>query len=91
MLKMPVLQKYYLRTSRQMRLLDLEAKSPLYSHFIESLQGLGTIRAFGWAEEFNKKNLQILNISQKPYYLLFCIQKWLALILDLLVTVLRWF
>jgi len=35
-----------------MRLLDLEAKSPLYSHFIESLSGLVTIRAFGWGETF---------------------------------------
>lgn len=81
-----VLQKYYLRTSRQMRLLDLEAKSPLYSHFIESLSGLVTIRAFGWAENFQAKNLALLDISQKPYYLLFCIQRWLALILDLLVA-----
>ncbi|CZR62077.1 related to multidrug resistance protein [Phialocephala subalpina] len=72
-----VIQKYYLRTSRQIRLLDLEAKSPLYSHFIESLSGLVTIRAFGWGENF-----------QKPYYLLFCIQRWLALVLDLLVMVL---
>ena len=47
-----VLQKYYLKTSRQMRLLDLEAKSPLYSHFLESLTGLVEIRAFGWSDNF---------------------------------------
>ena len=81
-----VLQKYYLRTSRQLRLLDLEAKSPLYSHFIESLSGLVTIRAFGWAENFQKQNMAFLDTSQKPYYLLFCIQRWLALILDLMVA-----
>lgn len=83
-----VLQKYYLRTSRQMRLLDLEAKSPLYSHFLESLSGLVTIRAFGWADDFQTRNLTLLDTSQKPYYLLFCIQRWLALILDLLVAAL---
>ncbi|KAG4443574.1 hypothetical protein IFR05_000951 [Cadophora sp. M221] len=83
-----VLQKYYLRTSRQMRLLDLEAKSPLYSHFIESLSGLVTIRAFGWGETFKTQNLALLDVSQKPYYLLFCIQRWLALALDLLVMAL---
>src|SRR3954454_14984400 len=71
-----------------MRLLDLEAKSPLYSHFIESLTGLVTIRAFGWADMFQERNLALLDISQKPYYLLFCIQRWLALILDLLVAAL---
>jgi ATP-binding cassette subfamily C (CFTR/MRP) protein 1 len=35
-----------------MRLLDLEAKSPLYSHFLESLTGLVEIRAFGWSDNF---------------------------------------
>lgn len=69
-----------------MRLLDLEAKSPLYSHFIESLSGLPIIRAFGWAENFQAQNLALLDASQKPYYLLFCIQRWLALILDLVVA-----
>ncbi|KAE9376787.1 putative ATP-binding cassette transporter [Stipitochalara longipes BDJ] len=83
-----VLQKYYLRTSRQMRLLDLEAKSPLYSHFLESLTGLVEIRAFGWSDNFLTRNLYLLDASQKPYYLLFCIQRWLSFILDLMVMVL---
>ena len=83
-----VLQKYYLRTSRQLRLLDLEAKSPLYSNFIESLSGLATIRAFGWTEHFKELNLKLLDVSQKPYYLLFCIQRWLGLLLDLMVAIL---
>lgn len=34
------------------------------------------------------RNLDLLDISQKPYYLLFCIQRWLAFILDLMVMVL---
>jgi ATP-binding cassette, subfamily C (CFTR/MRP), member 1 len=83
-----VIQKYYLRTSRQVRLLDLESKSPLYSHFIESLSGLVTIRAFKWSDTFVEQNLLLLDNSQKPYHLLWCIQRWLALVLDLVVTVL---
>lgn len=71
-----------------MRILDLEAKSPLYSHFIESLSGLVTIRAFGWSDEFMAQNLAFLDTSQKPYYLLFCIQRWLALVLDVMVAIL---
>ena len=80
------LQKYYLRTSRQLRLMDLEAKSPLYSHFAEALSGLLTIRAFGWQNRFQECNLRLLDISQRPYYLLFCIQRWLNLVLDLIVA-----
>lgn len=83
---MYILQKYYLRTSRQLRLLELEAKSPLYAHFIETLEGLATIRAFGWTRDFEEKNLLFLDTSQKPYYLLFCVQRWLALVLDLTVA-----
>jgi ABC-type multidrug transport system fused ATPase/permease subunit len=48
------LQKFYLRTSRQIRFLDLECKSPLYTHVAETLEGLSTIRAFGWQEAFMK-------------------------------------
>ncbi|KAH8897503.1 putative ABC multidrug transporter [Thozetella sp. PMI_491] len=35
-----LIQKFYLRTSRQMRLLDLEAKSPLYTHYLDTTKGI---------------------------------------------------
>jgi ATP-binding cassette, subfamily C (CFTR/MRP), member 1 len=82
------LQRVYLRTSRQLRFLDIESRSPAYSHFLETLDGLSTIRAFGWQEEFLGENREHLDNSQKPYYLLFCIQRWLALVLDLMVAAL---
>jgi len=39
-----LIQRYYLRTSRQIRLLDLENRSPLYQLFTETTEGLETIR-----------------------------------------------
>lgn len=86
MLALYVIQKVYLRTSRQLRFLDLEAKSPLFTHFVETIEGLSTIRAFRWQEDLNKTSLKWLDQSQKPYYLLFCIQRWLILVLDLMVA-----
>ncbi|OIW33171.1 P-loop containing nucleoside triphosphate hydrolase protein [Coniochaeta ligniaria NRRL 30616] len=83
-----LLQKFYLRTSRQMRLLDLEAKSPLFTQFLDLLQGLTNVRAFGWEEQFREKYLDLLDASQRPYYLLYCIQRWLGVVLDLMVAVL---
>lgn len=82
-----LIQKFYLRTSRQMRLLDLEAKSPLYSHFLDTVKGIATIRAFGWQEESIRRNVALLNESQRPYYLLLMIQRWLHLTLNLVVLV----
>jgi len=79
------LQMYYLRTSRQMRHLDLEAKSPLYTQFTETAAGLQHIRAFGWQDDAMQRGLASLDHSQKPYYYMFCIQRWLMLVLDMLV------
>ena len=80
-----LLQHVYLRTSRQLRLLDIEAKSPLLTHFVESLSGLATIRALAWERHFLVRNRLLLDEAQKPFYLLNCIQRWLALVLDLIV------
>jgi ABC-type multidrug transport system fused ATPase/permease subunit len=80
------IQKFYLRTSRQLRFLDLEAKSPLYSQFMECLSGLATVRAFGWQNALEDKNRELLDESQKPFYLLFAVQRWLTLVLDLMVA-----
>ncbi|ORY16438.1 ABC transporter [Clohesyomyces aquaticus] len=81
-------QRFYLRTSRQVRLLDIEAKGPVYLHFLETTNGANTIRAFGWQRAFKEKLHVLLDRSQKPVYLLYCIQQWLALALDLIVAVL---
>jgi ATP-binding cassette subfamily C (CFTR/MRP) protein 1 len=79
------LQHIYLKTSRQLRILELESRSPVYSHFLETLEGLATIRAFGWQTQMMDEMARRLDESQKPYYLMFCIQRWLALVLDLIV------
>ncbi|KAL6875382.1 P-loop containing nucleoside triphosphate hydrolase protein [Trichoderma longibrachiatum] len=83
-----MIQRFYVRTSKQLRILEIEHKAPLYSHFLESINGLATIRAFGWTHPYSRKNLALLDRAQKPSYLLNCIQRWLTLVLDLVVAVL---
>jgi ATP-binding cassette, subfamily C (CFTR/MRP), member 1 len=82
------LQMFYLRTSRQMRLLDLEAKTPLYRQFTETLEGLATIRAYAWQSPLEREAITALEESQKPYYLLYCIQLWLNITLELVSSTL---
>ncbi|OJJ73699.1 hypothetical protein ASPBRDRAFT_41400 [Aspergillus brasiliensis CBS 101740] len=81
-----ITQKFYLRTSRQMRLLDIEAKAPLYTHFLELVGGAATVRAFHWHTTFNATAHSLLNTSQRPVYMLSCIQQCLGLVLDLIVA-----
>ncbi|GBF67299.1 canalicular multispecific organic anion transporter [Trichophyton mentagrophytes] len=81
-----MMQNFYLRTSRQPRLLELEATSPLYSNFLENLNGLSTLRAFGWTAQALETNYRLLDESQKLIYLLYMIQRWLTFVLDVTVA-----
>ncbi|OOO06299.1 ABC transporter transmembrane region [Aspergillus oryzae] len=81
-----LLQHFYLKTSRQLRLLDLESRSPLYSHLLDTVEGLATIQAFGWEVDIGKANSTLLDVTQRTYYMLNCIQRWLTLVLDLVVA-----
>ncbi|KAL4874710.1 P-loop containing nucleoside triphosphate hydrolase protein [Aspergillus karnatakaensis] len=80
------LQLFYLPTSRQLRVLEIEAKAPLFSNFIETLNGLATIRALGWTADYARRNLDAIRVAQQPFYLLFSAQNWLNLILDLITA-----
>lgn len=76
------LQLFYLRTSRQIRYLDLEYKAPLYTQFTESAAGVQHIRAFGWEQLAMGKTCDLLDVSQKPFYHMYSLQQWLQLCLD---------
>lgn len=100
-----IIQKVYLRTSRQLRFLELESRAAVLSSFIESVskvvryetrtlltrspeqvEGLETIRSFGWLSEITDQNNKRLEDSQRPEYLLMCLQRWLNLVLDMMAT-----
>jgi ATP-binding cassette subfamily C (CFTR/MRP) protein 1 len=65
-----IIQNIYLRTGKQLRIMDLEAKAPLCTHFLETVTGVATIKTFGWTKAYREKNEKLLENSQTPYYLL---------------------
>ncbi|KAI7217129.1 multidrug resistance-like protein [Hortaea werneckii] len=79
-------QRLYLKTSRRLRLLDIEAKAPLLAYHIETLSGLPTIRTFGFEQETIKRTIGLLEASQQPFYLLLCVQRWLGFVLDSIIA-----
>lgn len=80
-----LIQKFYLTTSRQLRFLDLETKALVNSSFLETLEGVAIIRAFGWQRLFVEDNVKKLDLSLRPWYLLMCLQRWLNVVMDLTV------
>ncbi|KAK2037213.1 multidrug resistance-like protein [Colletotrichum somersetense] len=77
------IQRAYLRTSRQLRLLDLEEKAPVYTHFLETLSGLPTLRAHSLTHPSIAHSYVLIDRSQRPFYILLLTQQWLTLVLDL--------
>ncbi|PMB71894.1 Canalicular multispecific organic anion transporter 2 [Beauveria bassiana] len=76
------IQHYYLRTSRQLRYLELETTAPMITHFTETISGISHIRGLGWQRAFNAELALRLNNAQRPFYYLYCVQQWLTLALD---------
>ncbi|KAK1251558.1 hypothetical protein MKX07_007037 [Trichoderma sp. CBMAI-0711] len=81
-----LIQRIYLRTSRQLRVLELEYQSSLYQWFLETAEGVVTIRSFGWSPAAEEKNIEALNWALRPRYTLMCVQRWLSLVLNLIVN-----
>ncbi|EQB44454.1 hypothetical protein CGLO_16793 [Colletotrichum gloeosporioides Cg-14] len=87
MLLLWVVQRIYLPTSKRLRILDLEAKTPLYTNFLDTLNGLPTIRAFDWFPHQLARNNALLDDSQRPSYLLAMAQQWLMVTMNIIVAV----
>ncbi|KAK1755647.1 ABC transporter FUM19 [Echria macrotheca] len=84
MLVVYFVQKVYLRTSRQLRFLELETRAAVFSSFLESVEGIETIRSFGWRDAAVGENVARLETAQRPEFLLMCLQRWLNIVLDLM-------
>jgi ATP-binding cassette subfamily C (CFTR/MRP) protein 1 len=52
------------------------------------VEGLETIRAFGWRREIIQDNVRCLENAQRPEFLLLSLQRWLNIVLDLLAATL---
>lgn len=81
-----IIQRLYIKTSRQLRFLEIESKAPLYTQFIETLNGLATIRAYNLQPVLENEMVGMIDTCQKPFYLLYCAQRYLGLTLNLTVA-----
>merc|ERR1719204_745640 len=77
-------QRFYVSTSRQLKRLESISRSPIYSHFGESLQGSSTIRAFGMEKEFINQSQALVDKNQVCYFPSIIANRWLAIRLEFL-------
>ncbi|GFR41153.1 hypothetical protein Agub_g1817 [Astrephomene gubernaculifera] len=77
-------QQLYVASSRELKRLDSLAFSPIFQHFGESLAGLTTIRAFRKMDQFMDKNRANLNHSNRAYWPIQVVNRWLSVRLELM-------
>ncbi|XP_074696423.1 multidrug resistance-associated protein 1 isoform X5 [Strix aluco] len=75
-------QRFYVATSRQLKRLESVSRSPVYSHFNETLLGVSVIRAFEEQKRFIKQNDVKVDENQKAYYPSIVANRWLAVRLE---------
>lgn len=81
------IQKYYLRTSRELKRLDSISRSPIYAHFQESLSGITTIRAYRQTKRFALENEWRVDANLRAYFPSISANRWLAVRLELLGSI----
>uniref|UniRef100_A0A4W5KGH1 ABC-type glutathione-S-conjugate transporter n=1 Tax=Hucho hucho TaxID=62062 RepID=A0A4W5KGH1_9TELE len=77
-------QRFYVASSRQLRRLDSVSRSPIYSHFGETVSGLSVIRAYGHQDRFLKHNEKVIDENLKSVYPWIISNRWLAIRLEFL-------
>ncbi|XP_026203748.1 multidrug resistance-associated protein 1 isoform X1 [Anabas testudineus] len=75
-------QRFYVASSRQLKRLESVSRSPIYTHFNETLLGTSVIRAFGEQERFICNSDQRVDHNQKAYFPSIVANRWLAIRLE---------
>ncbi|XP_041825781.1 multidrug resistance-associated protein 1-like [Melanotaenia boesemani] len=82
------IQTFYIASSCQLRRLEAVSRSPIYSHFNETVQGASVIRAFGKQQCFILQANHRIDTNQEAYFPRFVATRWLAVNLEFLGNVL---
>jgi ATP-binding cassette subfamily C (CFTR/MRP) protein 1 len=80
-------QRYYLAIPVELKRLDSVGKSPIYSHFQESIQGVFSIRAYDQELTFIYQNQNKLDSNQRAYFPSIKCNRWLAVHFEFLGSI----
>ena len=75
-------QNYYIPASRQLKRIESNLRSPIFSHFSETLDGTALIRAYGQQRTFVAENMEKVSRNMRAYYSNFSSNRWLAVRLE---------
>ena len=80
--------KYFIVAFRDAKRLDSVNKSPIFAHYSETLNGLGTITAYNGAAAFEKGNEERLDLNIRSNFAFLACQRWLSVRLEFMCNIL---
>jgi ABC-type multidrug transport system fused ATPase/permease subunit len=75
-------QRFYVGTSRQLKRLESATRSPIYSHFQESVSGASSIRAYRKFDKFSAHSDSCVDQNLIAFYPSNSANRWLAIRLE---------
>jgi ABC-type multidrug transport system fused ATPase/permease subunit len=63
-------QRYFRNSQLELKRIENTTRSPIFSLFSETLQGLSVIRAYGVEDDFKRRNLQVVETNSKVFEIL---------------------
>ncbi|KAM8820697.1 cystic fibrosis transmembrane conductance regulator isoform 2-T2 [Eudromia elegans] len=82
-----MLRAYFLHTSQQLKQLESEARSPIFTHLVTSLKGLWTLRAFGRQPYFETLFHKALNLHTANWFLYLSTLRWFQMRIEIIFVV----
>ncbi len=76
--------QYYRKTSRELKRLESISRSPIFSHFAETLHGLSSVRCFQIEKDFLTKHLKTVDTNHRAFFLINASNRWLSIRLELI-------
>ncbi|XP_042326328.1 cystic fibrosis transmembrane conductance regulator [Sceloporus undulatus] len=82
-----MLRAYFLHTSQQLKQLESEARSPIFTHLVTSLKGLWTLRAFGRQPYFETLFHKALNLHTANWFLYLSTLRWFQMRIEMIFVI----
>uniref|UniRef100_A0A8B7TTM0 Cystic fibrosis transmembrane conductance regulator n=2 Tax=Castor canadensis TaxID=51338 RepID=A0A8B7TTM0_CASCN len=82
-----MLRAYFLHTSQQLKQLESEGRSPIFTHLVTSLKGLWTLRAFGRQSYFETLFHKALNLHTANWFLYLSTLRWFQMRIEMVFVI----
>lgn len=84
-------QRFYVSTSRQLKRLESVTRSPIYTHFGETINGVSTIKAYNATQRFIDESDKRVDTNQRCFYPNAVSNCWLQVRLEFMANLLVFF